>query len=289
MSVSNDWNQIRREYNLLYDHLAELLNLLFEYIQDELARNAGYEDRCDWAEAWRHHGIYVITRRVKQADRLVAKLKREETATSLDCTNFHAYAPDILGLRIVFLHPKSLVQSAIALKQFLLQDECFIKPQYHKFAEKHAKVRRHRFSLFTEKHIELLEEQQFTFKIEEVGYSSIHLLLQFGPKFSRLLDGHKDRKQLGKLFENLEVGKFIFEIQLRTILEEAWGEIDHWIRYEKPELIEDEDLKSHFCAMSAYLQAGNHHIQTIQELAKCKMQQNGRSEDERYSTGCFHI
>ena len=60
------------------------------------------------------------------------------------------------------------------------------------------------------------------------------------------------------------------EVQVRTMMEEAWGEIDHFVRYEDPALRDDPEIRDQFAALAAYLQAANHHVSLIRKAARRK-------------------
>ena len=77
--------------------------------------------------------------------------------------------------------------------------------------------------------------------LEYSGYSSIHYQIRLG-----------ENSDAGEEFKRIQV-----ELQLRTILEEAWGEIDHKYRYAYSRIGDTlpEHIHSGFYNLSAYLQA----------------------------------
>jgi hypothetical protein len=86
------------------------------------------------------------------------------------------------------------------------------------------------------------------------GYSSIHYQVELG-KNSNAPSGLED---------------FQFELQLRTILEEAWGEIDHKYRYVRSRNGVDlpEYIHTGFYNLSAYLQVAALQAETLCRLAE---------------------
>lgn len=70
----------------------------------------------------------------------------------------------------------------------------------------------------------LLDETNKTKELEsqdnKVGYKGLHLDLKLGAKRASLLE-----------YENLK--NFSFEVQIRTIAQDAWSEIDHKLKYKK--------------------------------------------------------
>jgi ppGpp synthetase/RelA/SpoT-type nucleotidyltranferase len=106
------------------------------------------------------------------------------------------------------------------------------------------------------------------------GYASIHFVFCLGKEFINYACGSLGddvRKGLKLLTDKgVQVEHCMVEVQVRTILEDAWTEVDHAIRYENEDLANDEELLGHARAMAAYTQAGNKHISIIRELAKRK-------------------
>ena len=84
------------------------------------------------------------------------------------------------------------------------------------------------------------------------GYSSIHYQVELGENS----DAPKELKGL------------LFELQLRTILEEAWSEIDHKYRYVRSRIGENlpEYIHTGFYNFSAYLQ-----VAALQAENLCRM------------------
>jgi len=63
--------------------------------------------------------------------------------------------------------------------------------------------------------------------IDKVGYQSIHVICKYSPERTKLIEY--------KRFENIE-----FEIQIRTILQHAWAEIEHDRNYKFSGVLPDE-------------------------------------------------
>jgi len=75
---------------------------------------------------------------------------------------------------------------------------------------------------------------------DKVGYASIHLICELG----------NDRKNL---LENSDIKDLQFEIQIRSILQHAWAEIEHDYRYKFPEFLPPE-INRKFSLLSASLE-----------------------------------
>lgn len=142
--------------------------------------------------------IHSIKARLKNPDHLREKLERKTSNISITPNNFFSQITDLAGVRVLHLY----------------QDQF---PLIHKFIEK--KIDSQDWFL-AEKPIayswdpeakEFFEALQLEVKVKESYYTSIHYLIK--PK---------------------ELSEICCEIQVRTLFEEIWGEIDHAINYPKP-------------------------------------------------------
>ena len=88
----------------------------------------------------------------------------------------------------------------------------------------------------------------------EFGYDSIHLLLRVP---ERIL------KNLG-----IESGDYVFEVQVRTILQEAWAEIEHELVYKAELTPLDEPLKRKLASLKATLTLSDNIFQEIREYQR---------------------
>jgi ppGpp synthetase/RelA/SpoT-type nucleotidyltranferase len=108
---------------------------------------------------------------------------------------------------------------------------------------------------------------------EKFGYSSVHLVCT--------LSGTKR----AKLPEYAGVGQSHFEIQVRTILQEAWAEIEHQLVY-KSEVAAPDDVKRQITRVSALLETADKEFQEVydrrEEYAKrLKKADRGTLDKER--------
>lgn len=92
----------------------------------------------------------------------------------------------------------------------------------------------------------------------QIGYKSIHFLVQF--KESRT-----------QATEYSRYSSLVAEIQVRTILQHAWAEMEHDIQYKSDQQIPN-DLKRRFVALAGLLEIADREFQSIQQ------------EDERLRT-----
>ena len=91
----------------------------------------------------------------------------------------------------------------------------------------------------------LMEEERF-------GYQSIHYLVKLRPNRSCLPEYER--------FTNA-----VAEVQLRTILQHAWAEIEHDIQYKSASVI-PTDIRRRFMALSGMLEIADREFQTIQDM-----------------------
>mgnify|MGYP001379601229 CR=1 FL=1 len=199
----------------------------------------------DLEETFPHASVYAVKHRLKSPDRLIEKL----CALTLDANQseaisdvtFQNHVDDLLGIRVICLRVSDL-----------------------------GKVRNYLDSLKNEGSLEMLkgptEKQTFAIRLKDPdpdtnvdiqysGYSSIHYVVKLGPKIKSPSD----------------VGGLRAELQLRTIFEEAWGEIDHKYRYEIKRTATHaipNAIESGFKDLALYLQAAAHHAEHLCEEAE---------------------
>lgn len=177
--------------------------------------------------------LHTITYRVKEPARLIEKIEEQNKQTgvgpgSITKENFQERMGDILGIRLICLRLSDVetVEAYLAL----LAEENILK-----FLRK--PIRKRAFVLPANPDEAIPEDLELRYS----GYSSIHYQVRLG-----------ENSDADDVLKGLQM-----EFQLRTILEEAWGEIDHKYRYllsrggvELPEYIH-----SGFYNLSVYLQA----------------------------------
>ena len=177
--------------------------------------------------------IHTILYRIKDESRLIEKIDQENMNSEFDMKpithkNFHERIGDIIGIRIICLRLSDIVKVEAYLK-FLVEENLlkFIqKPDYKRS-----------FVL----PIGLGKVSPQNINLQYSGYSSIHYQIKLG-----------ENSDVSETFKSIQI-----ELQLRTILEEAWGEIDHKYRYSYSRIGETfpEHIHSGFYNLSAYLQA----------------------------------
>lgn len=180
-----------------------------------------------------NQNFHTITYRIKDEKRFIKKIEKENKTPAgalspITVKNFPSRIGDLLGMRLICLRLAD-IKIIEAYFQFLMEEKVF----------KFIKNPETKQSFIVP--IDPGKMAKDSHPLMYSGYSSIHYQIMLG-KGLPAPEGLK----------GLQV-----EIQLRTILEEAWGEIDHKYRYaygrsgaEIPEYIH-----SGFYNLSAYLQA----------------------------------
>jgi putative GTP pyrophosphokinase len=177
--------------------------------------------------------LHTITYRIKDQTRLIEKIEEENKQNGvgpgpITKENFQERVGDILGIRLICLRLSDVetVEAYLAL----LAEENILK-----FLRK--PIRKRAFVLPVDPDDAIPEDLELRYS----GYSSIHYQVRLG-----------ENSDANDALKGLQM-----EFQLRTILEEAWGEIDHKYRYllsrsgvELPEYVH-----TGFFNLSVYLQA----------------------------------
>ncbi len=179
--------------------------------------------------------LHTIVYRIKEKKRLIEKIDEEnrqtETGESLITQhNFQERINDLLGIRLICLR-LSDIDKIKAYLELLAEEKIlkFLRKPDHK-----------RSFILPVNPGETIPEGLC---LRYSGYSSIHFQVTLG----ELSDAPAELKRLQ------------IEFQLRTILEEAWGEIDHKYRYSfsRSGINLPEHIHTGFYNLSAYLQAAS--------------------------------
>ncbi|MGO9455144.1 MAG: GTP pyrophosphokinase family protein [Candidatus Binataceae bacterium] len=94
---------------------------------------------------------------------------------------------------------------------------------------------------------ELIQEERF-------GYQSVHYLVRVKAERARLAEYHG-------------FAGAVAEVQVRTILQHAWAEIEHDIQYKSSRTIPSE-IRRRFMALAGMLEIGDREFQAIQDANK---------------------
>jgi len=190
--------------------------------------------------------LHTIIYRIKDELRLIEKINRinNELEPGLQAINekdYQARVGDLLGVRIICLRLSDIEKLEAYLG--LLSEESilhFVKGPDQKRS----------FILPVDPDESIPEAKDLRYS----GYSSIHYQIKLGENS----DAPPGLKGL------------LFELQLRTILEEAWGEIDHKYRYARSRIGINlpEHIHTGFYNLSAYLQVAALQAEDLCRLAE---------------------
>ncbi len=190
--------------------------------------------------------LHTIIYRIKDELRIIEKIDKqnkelEAGAPPITEKNYQARVGDLLGFRIICLRLSDIGKIEAYLG--LLSDEKilrFIKGPDQKRS----------FILPVDPGESISDFMDLTYS----GYSSIHYQVELGE--------NSDAPS--------ELADLQFEFQLRTILEEAWGEIDHKYRYvrSRNSVALPEYIHTGFYNLSAYLQVAALQAEHLCSLAE---------------------
>jgi len=99
--------------------------------------------------------------------------------------------------------------------------------------------------------IEISDKSEILFKQEKFGYASVHYLVRLTQNRTSLLEYAR--------FKNL-----VAEIQVRTILQHAWAEIEHDIQYKSADII-PAIIHRRFMALAGMLEIADREFQAVQD------------------------
>jgi ppGpp synthetase/RelA/SpoT-type nucleotidyltranferase len=149
-------------------------------------------------------GVHASNYRIKDPEHLIKKIIRKgKEGRTITIDNYCQEITDLVGIRLLHV-----------FKDGWKDIDTYIRVNYELF-EKPKAFRREGDNNSD------LEGQEFEMQNRELGYRSLHYVVKSKPAKN----------------------EYLVEIQVRTIFEEAWGEIDHTILY--PDLIDDEVLKKY--------------------------------------------
>jgi putative GTP pyrophosphokinase len=216
--------------------------------------------------------LHTIIYRLKDELRLIEKISKlniarlEEGLQPITKKNYQECIGDLLGVRIICLRLSDVGKIEAYLK--LLFEENILH-----FIQGPDQKKSFILPDAPGSSIEDLTNLRYT------GYSSIHYQIQLGENCDA----------------PAELKKLQVELQLRTILEEAWSEIDHKYRYVRSRsgLNLPEHIHAGFYNLSAYLQVAAHQAEylcrsaeayTLTKSSKVKGKTAISQNDRRYTS-----
>ena len=155
--------------------------------------------------------VHSVRWRIKDADHLLEKIVRKRAEgnskyADISLANYFERVTDLVGIRALHLFKEDCLEIDVSLKKQWIPIET---PTVYKRVGDNEELSKD------------FQDKGFEIKDHPKGYRSVHYVIQSSP-FTR---------------------KIITEIQVRTIFEEGWSEIDHKIRYPN---FSDNELVSYF-------------------------------------------
>ncbi|MCE5219696.1 MAG: RelA/SpoT domain-containing protein [Clostridium sp.] len=193
--------------NINIDNLKEIYEDYIEY------KNS-YENQAEFiANILRSQEmVHSVKSRIKEPDRLIEKVIRKTTDRKSKYGDEFEFTVD---------NYKNEINDLIGIRVIhIFKDQW---QEIHEFISKTWKVIEITANVRDGDNIEVFETQSIEVRSKASGYRSVHYLVEFYPTSQ----------------------KVIAEIQVRTIFEEGYGEIDHRLRYshnEIPELLQSNLL-----------------------------------------------
>lgn len=157
------------------------------------------------------NGVHSVRWRVKDSEHLAAKIVRKKSEgnskyTDISLQNYYEIVTDLVGIRALHLFKENCFEIDSALNAVWNP----IEPTVAYIRDGDSEDMKKRF-----------KDKGFEVKNHPAGYRSVHYIIESIP-LKR---------------------KIIAEIQVRTIFEEGWSEIDHQVRYPN---FSDNELVSYF-------------------------------------------
>jgi ppGpp synthetase/RelA/SpoT-type nucleotidyltranferase len=198
--MHSDFKDFLKKYNINFDDVDESIinwNSLCEIKDDYNKIMSDYRTAAQHISLLAQEkisNVHSIKTRVKDPEHLIAKIVRKMIKNPniiINIENYREIITDIAGIRILHMYKKDWLR-------------------IHEYIIKSYELKEEPFAYVREgDSTKEYQENKIEHKQHDFGYRSIHYLLITKP---------------GK--ENI-----VIEIQVRTIFEEGWAEIDHMFRY----------------------------------------------------------
>jgi Region found in RelA / SpoT proteins len=218
-----------------------------------------------WDDIRKEYGLSTITTRPKSTGRALEKFDSLlAKGRPITAANFYEYMPDLAAARLLIVDPADLFKLAEKVRH-----SC-VPPVFEDPGQAFVRwrLRYGTLSTYNAKTVAEFEQAGYDLKPEDAGYCSVHFVFRPGVDFfPRWSEDHECLRHLNDK-QRIPMTGWHLEVQIRTLMEEAWGETDHFVRYADPNLRKNPAVVSHFAALSGYLQAANHHVSLIRKLAR---------------------
>jgi putative GTP pyrophosphokinase len=248
VKVESCQNKIRiREIKFMASAAADQIRIKYNEVRpfyEKLAK--GFHGILDEDPRFPANAVYAVKHRLKSEVRLLEKIKtaNSELKTGqhpISRENLQTRIKDLLGFRIICLRLSDLEKLKVYISSLEKEYELNV------------------VSGPTEKKSFIIRpgEEKFS-DLQYSGYSSIHYIVKAGKNL-----------RMPKELRSLQA-----ELQLRTIFEEAWGELDHKYQYEKTRAGETvpKHVMTGFRDLGLYMLAcarqADHLCEAIEQLAE---------------------
>src|SRR6266850_4942975 len=212
-----DLQNFLEQFNISHEdfHLSGVTEENLKAIRaDFLRHRAALEDHTDHLlrTLRRAAGVHSCSGRVKDTDHLLEKVVRKQTkdrSLKISVDNYRKVITDLVGLRLLHLFKDDWLE----IHNFIRKKFVLLEPRDSK-DEKDPGYKNPRAYVRKGDPKSLCDEYKnwgASVLEHDFGYRSVHYLIKTPLDFS--------------------IGEIVSEIQVRTVFEEAWGEIDHLIRY----------------------------------------------------------
>ncbi|WGS84659.1 RelA/SpoT domain-containing protein [Methylomonas sp. UP202] len=247
--------EIEKQIKELYYESGNLVGLMRD-IDSDLRR----ED----SEYYNKH-IYSMRGRLKSADSIFLKLKRKEKEDILDL-------PDLLGLRAYCLYDEDVILAHKKIIQYLFNKNKLFLPLEINIYSSWGPERIQEFLRIIKSNIpkELqpgpgrADTSESKNTLEIIAYNHNNTRKQLKINVTGKASGYKSIHYLFSPTTREKLNSVLCELQLRTIIQDVWAEIEHNISYKKANI--HPHVKKLFNNLSNFLENAENQISTIREI-----------------------
>ncbi|MBJ8204974.1 hypothetical protein JDS91_27270 [Bacillus cereus] len=226
------YNIDKQEYETAEISWDSLLEIHTDYLSYKESLNATAEYLSKMLRT--HPAAHTVRSRVKDPEHLIDKIirktireKKENSDYHIDINNYKSEITDLIGIRVLHLYKDQAAPIDTFIREtWDLREKCTIYYRQGDYSKQE----------------EPEDNELFNFKIHPFGYRSWHYLISS----QATKDVH------------------ISEIQVRTIFEEGWSEIDHQLRY--PNNMNDVNLTKQLLVLNRVAGSADEMATVIREL-----------------------
>ncbi|WP_088066784.1 nucleotidyltransferase family protein [Gottfriedia luciferensis] len=189
--------------------------------------------------------IHTVKSRIKYPEHLIEKIirktikgKKTDLKYEINVSNYKVEITDLIGIRALHLYKYQAADIDKTIRQnWNLHEKATI---YHRLGDMTSEQK--------------IDEEKFQFLVHDAGYRSWHYVI---------------KSQMTKV-------NYLAEIQVRTIFEEGWSEIDHQLRY--PYDLDNEILNEQLLILNRLSGGADELVNSILHTKMSIYQQNQEKE-----------